>query len=111
MLADVCDLHELQTGNRTEGSLNAMYAWVMKVGSTVAFALSGLLLNLTGFQQSLGANQGADTILAMRLMDIALPAASVVAAILLAWIYPISENRAYEIRGELERRRGMLKRS
>jgi len=111
MLADVCDLHELQTGNRTEGSLNAMYAWVMKVGSTVAFALSGLLLNLTGFQQSLGANQGADTILAMRLMDIALPAAAVLAAILLAWIYPISENRAYEIRGELERRRGMLERS
>jgi GPH family glycoside/pentoside/hexuronide:cation symporter len=108
MLADVCDLHESQKGTRNEGALNAMYAWVMKVGSTIAFALSGLLLNVTGFNQSLGPAQSAETILAMRLLDIGLPSASVVAAIILAWCYPISENRAYEIRGELERRRGKL---
>ena len=41
MLADVCDLHELNTGNRNEGTLNAMYAWVMKVGSTLAFCAFG----------------------------------------------------------------------
>jgi hypothetical protein len=27
----------------------------------------------------------------------------------LAWIYPISEDRAYQIRAELEQRRGKLK--
>jgi len=109
MLADVCDFHELKTGNRNEGALNAMYGWLIKVGSTIAFALSGLLLNITGFKQSLGAAQGEQTILAMRLMDIGIPSLAVVAAIALAWIYPISENRAYEVRGELERRRGTLK--
>jgi glycoside/pentoside/hexuronide:cation symporter, GPH family len=108
MLADVCDLHELQTGNRNEGALNAMYGWVMKVGSTVAFALSGVLLNLTGFNQALGGNQSAATILSMRLLDIGVPAIAVVAAIVLAWIYPISEDRAYRIRAELEKRRGQL---
>jgi len=108
MLADVCDLHELQTGNRNEGALNAMYGWVMKVGSTVAFALSGVLLNLTGFDQALGGNQSAATILSMRLLDIGVPAIAVVAAIVLAWIYPISEDRAYRIRTELEQRRGQL---
>ena len=111
MLADVCDLHELRTGNRNEGTLNAMYAWLMKLGTTLAFALSGLLINLTGFQQSLGGGQSGHTILTMRLLDIGLPAAAVVAAIALAWIYPVSENRAYEIRGELERRRGTLGRA
>jgi len=111
MLADVCDLHELTTGSRNEGALNAMYAWLMKLGTTLAFALSGLLINLTGFQQAAGGAQGAHTILAMRLLDIGVPAAAVVAAIMLAWIYPISENRAYEIRGELERRRGVLTRA
>lgn len=109
MLADVCDLHELQTGHRNEGALNAMYAWTMKVGSTVAFALSGVLLNLTGFDQALGANQSPDTILSMRLLDIGVPAMAVVFAIVLAWIYPISEARAYQIRAELEQRRGKLK--
>jgi GPH family glycoside/pentoside/hexuronide:cation symporter len=108
MLADVCDLHELQTGNRNEGALNAMYGWVMKVGSTIAFALSGVLLNLTGFDQALGGNQSAATILSMRLLDIGVPAIAVLAAILLAWIYPISEDRAYQIRAELEERRGKL---
>lgn len=108
MLADVCDLHELKTGNRNEGALNAMYAWLMKLGTTLAFALSGLLINLTGFQQSAGGAQSEHTILTMRLMDIIVPSAAVAAAILLAWVYPISENRAYEIRGELERRRGKL---
>lgn len=108
MLADVCDLHELNTGNRSEGTLNAMYAWLMKLGTTFAFALSGLLINFTGFQQSLGGAQSGHTILTMRLLDIGVPAAAVAAAIGLAWIYPISESRAYQIREELERRRGKL---
>ena len=108
MLADVCDLHELKTGNRSEGALNAMYAWLMKLGTTLACALSGLLINLTGFQQSLGGVQSGHTILTMRLLDIGVPSAAVVAAILLARIYPISENRAYGIREELELRRGKL---
>jgi GPH family glycoside/pentoside/hexuronide:cation symporter len=111
MLADVCDLHEIKTGNRNEGALNAMYAWLMKLGTTLAFALSGLLINLTGFQQSIGGAQSEHTILVMRLMDIIAPSAAVVAAILLTWIYPISEKRAYLIREELELRRGKLGRA
>ena len=108
MLADVCDLHELQTGNRNEGALNAMYAWVMKVGSTLAFALSGIFLNLTGFNQALGSSQSPATILSMRLIDIGVPAVAALAAIGLTWLYPISEDRAYQIREELERRRGRM---
>jgi GPH family glycoside/pentoside/hexuronide:cation symporter len=109
MLADVCDLHELNTGNRNEGALNAMYAWVMKVGSTLAFALSGILLNLTGFDQALGSGQSPGTILSMRLIDIGVPAVAVLAAIGLTFLYPISEDRAYQIREELERRRGRMR--
>ena len=109
MMADVCDLHELNTGHRNEGALNAMYAWVMKVGSTLAFALSGILLNLTGFDQALGAGQSPATILSMRWMDIGVPAISVLLAMGLTWAYPISEDRAYQIRAELERRRGKMR--
>ena len=109
MLADVCDLHELNTGKRNEGALNAMYAWVMKVGSTLAFALSGILLNLTGFNQALGSSQSPATILSMRLIDIGVPTAAVLAAIALTCLYPISEDRAYQIRVELERRRGRMR--
>jgi GPH family glycoside/pentoside/hexuronide:cation symporter len=99
----------LNTGNRNEGALNAMYAWVMKVGSTLAFALSGILLNLTGFDQALGSGQSPATILSMRIMDIGVPAIAVLAAIGLTCLYPISEDRAYQIREELERRRGRMR--
>lgn len=108
MMADVCDLHELRTGGRSEGVLNAMYAWLTKLGTTAAFAVSGVVLNLTGFQQSLGAMQPGKTIFLMRIADAAIPAAAILIAIVLTLLYPVSENRAYQIREELERRRGKL---
>jgi len=108
MIADTCDFEELRSGARNEGILGAVYSWIMKLGGTLAFASSGLLLNLTGFQQALGGNQSAQTILNMRLLDIAIPALAIVCSILLAAIYPLTEHRSREIRRTLEERRGTL---
>jgi len=108
MLADVCDYEELRTGERNEGTLNAMYWWINKLGVTAAFVLSGVLLNLTGFSAALGGGQSGNTIFLMRLFDAGIPALAVAGAILLTLLYPISEARSYEIRAELEKRRGRL---
>lgn len=108
MIADTCDFEELRSGARNEGILGAVYSWIMKLGGTLAFASSGLLLNLTGFQQALGGNQSPQTILNMRLLDIAIPALAIVCSILLAAIYPLTEHRSREIRKTLEDRRGTL---
>lgn len=108
MLADVCDYHELQTGRRSEGSLNAVYAWLMKLGVTAAFAISGVLLSATGFDSALGGAQSERTIFLMRLIDAGLPALAMLGAIVLTFCYPITESRAYDIRRELENRRGRL---
>jgi GPH family glycoside/pentoside/hexuronide:cation symporter len=108
MLADVSDYHELQTGRRSEGSLNAIYAWMMKLGVTAAFAVSGVLLGMTGFDAALGGAQSERTIFLMRLIDTGLPSLAMLGAFILTIFYPISEKRSYEIRAELERRRGRL---
>jgi len=108
MIADVCDFEELRSGARNEGMLGAIYSWVMKLGGTVAFASSGLLLNITGFQQSLGGAQSAQTILNMRILDAGVPAIAVACALILAVLYPLTERRSREIRASLEQKRGTL---
>jgi GPH family glycoside/pentoside/hexuronide:cation symporter len=42
----------------------------------------------------------------MRLFDIAIPLAASAVAIWMVATYPITEQKAYEVRMELERRRG-----
>lgn len=108
MMADVCDLLELETGMRNEATLGAIYAWIVKLGTTLAFTLSGFILNATGFDIALGGAQPERTIFLMRVLDLGLPTLTITAAILLTCFYPITEARARAIREELEKRRGTL---
>lgn len=106
MLADVCDLDELETGTRREGIFGAIYWWVIKLGQAIASLISGILLDATGFNISLGAHQTAHTLFYMRLCDIGIPIISSIVAIFILMSFEVTEDRAYEIRKELEKRRG-----
>lgn len=108
MMADVCDLLELETGMRNEATLGAVYAWLVKLGTTLAFTVSGFILNATGFDVALGGSQPEHTIFLMRALDLGLPTVTIMAAIVLACFYPITEARSRSIREELEKRRGTL---
>ncbi|MEO6004826.1 MAG: MFS transporter [Opitutus sp.] len=106
MLADVCDDDELRHGLRREGMLGSLFSWIQKSGYALAFFGAGLALNLVGFNAGLGGGQSADTFLGMRLMlSVSTVIWAIVALFLLAF-YPLSKARAYEIRDELEARRG-----
>jgi len=108
MLADVCDDDELQHGLRREGLLGSLFSWIQKTGFALAFFGAGLVLNLIGFDASLGGMQSDATILGMRLtLAISTALWSVIAIWLLAY-YPLTKARAYEIRDKLEARRGMV---
>jgi len=105
MVADVCDLDELKTDTRREGMFGAVYWWMVKLGLAVSSLLSGILLNATGFNIALGANQTAKALLYMRLCDIGIPIATSLAAIFIIMTFDISETKAYDIRKQIERRR------
>jgi len=105
MVADVCDLDELTTGTRREGMFGAIYWWMVKVGVAASSAISGFLLNLTGFNVALGLGQSAQTLLSMRLCDIGIPIVTSIAAIFVIKTFPITEDKAYEIRAQVEKRR------
>jgi GPH family glycoside/pentoside/hexuronide:cation symporter len=96
---------ELETGERREGMFGSIYWWVVKLGMAVALATGGFLLNITGFDVALGGAQTADTIHMMRLFDVVITMVASAIAIWMVYTYPITEQKAHEIREELENRR------
>ena len=51
MVGDVCDLDELHTGTRAEGTYYSVFWWFIKMGTALASAVAGALLVLTAFDQ------------------------------------------------------------
>ena len=108
MTADVCDLDELSNGMpRKEGTFGAIYWWMVKLGQALALVLGGAVLKIVGFDQTL-ALQTAETMTNLRIADIVIPAFTAGLAILVMWNYSLTEDRAREIKAELEARRGKL---
>lgn len=105
MIADVCDLDELETGERREGMFGAIYWWMVKLGMALAFGLSGYLLNYTGFDVEMGGAQSSKTFLMMRTFDVLIPAVAAGISILSVAFFKITEEKSYEIRKELDKRR------
>jgi GPH family glycoside/pentoside/hexuronide:cation symporter len=106
MVADVVDVDELTTHERREGMYGSIFWWVVKLGMAAALGLSGYLLNATGFDVALGGTQTERTIFLMRLCDAAIPMVTSAIAIWAIATFPITEEKAHEVRMELERRRG-----
>ena len=106
MIADVCDLDELQSHERREGMFGSIYWWVVKLGMAAALAISGILLNATGFDVDLGGAQAAETLFLMRVFDVGIPLLASAIAIWMIASYSITEQKAHEVREALEERRG-----
>jgi GPH family glycoside/pentoside/hexuronide:cation symporter len=108
MIADVCDYDELETHKRREGVFGAIYWWMVKIGMALAGLLTGVMLNVSGFDVALDEAQSERTLFLLRVFDVGVPLATSALAILIMTTYKITEQKAYEIRAELERRRGKL---
>lgn len=106
MIADVVDTDELETHQRREGMYGSIFWWTVKLGLAAALAGGGYLLEATGFNVDLGGNQTDRSILLMRIFDAGIPALTSLIAIWTVYTYPITEERALEVRRVLEERRG-----
>lgn len=104
MTADVIDLDELNTGLRREGTFGAIYWWMVKFGFAIAGGLSGAIMSVVGF------NSGADTqpegaIDGLRAFFSGLPILGTLVAMYVMRDYDVTEERANEIRAELDKRK------
>lgn len=107
MTADVCDLNELETGARSEGVFGAIYWWMVKFGFAIAGLFSGLILAFVGFDQDVNV-QTTSALAGLKLAYILVPASGTLIAMAVMARYDLSEQRANDIRVELESRRGRL---
>lgn len=105
MLADVCDEDELITGERREGTFSAVFWWIVKLGLSASLALSGVLLNVTGFNEKLGGGQSGHTFLWMRICDIVFPVVFIAISIYFVHKFPLTEERVYQIKARLAAKR------
>ena len=108
MTADVCDLDELNNGERREGMFGAVYWWMVKLGTAIAMLTSGVVLHYIGFDEELQ-SQTTETLTNLRIADIVIPIVAAFIAIILVWKYDITESKAKEIREALIERRGKVK--
>jgi GPH family glycoside/pentoside/hexuronide:cation symporter len=106
MMADVVDLDELETHERREGMYGSIFWWVVKLGMSAALAGGGYLLNATGFDVALEGNQTTDALFLMRVFDVFIPIVASAIAIWTVVTFPITEEKANEVRRLLEQRRG-----
>jgi len=110
MIADICDFDELETGQRREGMYSATFAWLLKVGVTIAMALSGWLINVAGIVDS-AETQTPEAIRNMRILFTVLPTIFVVLGGLFVLRYPIREEDAEAVKEALAKRHNLDKKS
>lgn len=103
MTADVIDLDELNTGLRREGIFGAIYWWMVKFGFAIAGMLSGIILSVVGFESGAPV-QTPEAMTGLRIAFSGLPILGTLAAMLVMRNYDVTEERANEIRAELEKR-------
>lgn len=108
MTADVCDLDELNNGERREGMFGAVYWWMVKLGTALALLTSGVVLSMVGFDQNSDV-QTLESLTKLRIADILIPIITGLIAILIVWKYDITESKAHEIRQALILKRGKVK--
>ena len=108
MQVDVVDYDELKTGVRREGSFASIFSWVLKFSFVIGFMISGPLIELTGFDANLEGAQPKEVYNIMRIGFLVIPIVALTIAILLLRTFPITAEKAKEIRKQLEEKRGKV---
>ena len=103
--ADIIDYDELNTHERREGSFTACASYILKLGNSLGYFFSGLILSWVGFTWKLKV-QAPETILGIRASLAFLPIAGMIIAIIFVLRMPITKQKSAEIRKQLEERRG-----
>ncbi|AWW73745.1 glycoside transporter [Erythrobacter sp. KY5] len=100
MLPDTVEYGEWQTGKRVESLSFGLMSFVQKVSFGFAAAILGFLLDWIGYVPN--AEQGASTLLSIKVIMTLLPAGFLAGAIALLWFYPLTSSRHREIVAELD---------
>ncbi|MBF0494246.1 MAG: MFS transporter [Candidatus Omnitrophica bacterium] len=105
--ADIMDYDELNTGIRREGSFTACGSYILKLGNSLGYYVSGLILTWAGFTWKLKV-QAPETIFWIRSSLAYLPIVGLIIAMIFVLRVPLTKKKSEEIRRQLEERRGTV---
>jgi len=105
--ADIIDDDELNTHERREGSFTACASYILKLGNSLGYYVSGLILTWVGFTWKLKV-QAPETIFGIRASLASLPVVGLIVAIIFVLRVPLTKQKVEEIRRKLEERRGKV---
>ena len=103
MTADICDMDELESGERRAGTFGAIYWLMVKIGTGLALMSAGLIMHAIGWDSN-AASQTNDALYLLRLSYIIVPSVGSMCAILVMLNYDLDETKANEIRAQLDAR-------
>ncbi|MBK1878063.1 MFS transporter [Pelagicoccus mobilis] len=106
--ADVIDYDEYENGKRREGAFSACGSYIMKIGMMLGMFISGVTLDLTGFDAELGGDQSDSAIFWIRFLLAAVPIAGLILSFIFVLNFPLTASKMREIRTQLEERRGTV---
>ena len=105
--ADIIDYDEINTRERREGSFTACASYILKLGNSLGYFFTGLILSAAGFTWELTV-QATSTIFWIRASLASVPIAGLVIAIIFVLRMPITKEIAEDNRRRLEERRGTV---
>jgi GPH family glycoside/pentoside/hexuronide:cation symporter len=105
--ADIIDYDEMNTGRRREGSFTACASYILKLGSSLGYWVSGLILTWSGFSWAV-AVQSPKTIFWIRSMLATIPVLGLAVAIYFVLQVPLTKKTSEDTRRALEARRGTV---
>jgi GPH family glycoside/pentoside/hexuronide:cation symporter len=107
MMGDVIDYDELLSGKRREALYSSLVSWFESAGQSFGLLICGFLLVWIGFDAKIGA-QHPHTLHLMRFFYFLCPFIGGLFAVFMISRYDLTEDRAYEIKDELNRRHTAL---
>jgi GPH family glycoside/pentoside/hexuronide:cation symporter len=109
MQADIVDYDELHTTKRREGSFASVFSWTSKLAMTVTTGISGFIIVWCGFDlEKYGKTQPPEVLSTMLHWYVFFPMCFWTTALVILHFYPITAERAKDIRRRLETRRGVV---
>ena len=108
MLADVCDLDELNTGHRREAFYGAVFVTCDKAAVAVTLFFQGFLLQASGFNAKLD-RQSLETVATWMKWLLMTQPTGFLLCIVCILAYPLTKARLREIRRQIDSRKTLLR--
>lgn len=95
MITDVIDDTQVRTGERSDGTIYAVYSFARKLGQAAASGLTGVLLTMIGYSQATQFDE--PVVNGIYSVTCLVPAIGfILVAIILQFLYPLSKKRVEE---------------